>query len=336
MTPPHRIDVHHHIVPPDYARLLRDKGIRPGGIPLPDWAAPMASKIMDANGIAAAVLSVSTPGVWFGEVPEARRWARRVNEHAAAVVERRPDRFGFFATLTLPDVDGALVEAAYALDVLNADGIVLLANNAGIYLGAPEFDRLLGFLDERAAVVFVHPGELPADPVPGIPTFTADFLLDTTRAVTNLILSGALEKYPRIRWVLAHAGGFVPYISHRILLTALRDEPKWKLAGLALRREKAVAQRMKVFQRFWYDTALSSTAAAFPSLLAVADPSRIVFGSDFPFAPAAAVKYMRAEYEDMDLPAGLRAGIDHRNAEILFPRFASRDTHRRDSSNERH
>lgn len=323
MTSTRRIDVHHHLVPPDYARLLHDKGIQPGGIPLPDWTMPLASKIMAANGVATAILSVSTPGVWFGHVPEARTWARRVNEHAAGVVEANPDGFGFFATLTLPDVDGAIAEATYAFETLKADGVILLANNAGLYLGDPQFDRLLGFLHERRAVVFVHPGELPADPVPGIPTFTADFLLDTTRTAISLILSGALEKYDRIRFILAHAGGFVPYISHRILLTMLRNEPKWKLAGMALNRDRVVQQRMRTFQRFWYDTALSSTSAAFPSLLAVADPTRILFGSDFPFAPPPAVKYMRAEYEHIELTPGLRAGIDRRNAESLFPRLAA-------------
>lgn len=322
MSKPDRIDVHHHIVPPNYAALLRDKGIQPGGIPLPDWGVRSASRLLRRNGIASAILSVSTQGVWFGDVPEARHWARRVNEYAAGIVADDPRRWGFFATLTLPDVNGAIAEATHALDVLGADGVVLLANNAGLYLGDPEFDQLLAFLHERKAVVFVHPGELPAEPVPGIPTFTADFLLDTTRAVTSLILSGAMERYDGIRWILAHAGGFVPYISHRILLTTLREEPKWKLATLALNRRKAVEERMQVFRRFWFDIALSSTPAAFPSLLAVADPSRILYGSDFPFAPAAAVKYMRAEYEDIDLDPTLRAGIDRRNAEALFPRLA--------------
>lgn len=323
MSSPRRIDVHHHLLPPDYARLLHEKGVRPGGIPLPEWTMPVASKIMAANGVETAILSVSTPGVWFGDAAEARIWARRVNEHAAHVVADHPRGFGFFATLTLPDVDGAIAEARYALDTLRADGVILLANNAGRYLGDPAFDRLLGFLHERRAVVFVHPGELPAEPVPGIPTFTADFLLDTTRTAISLILSGALEKYDAIKFVLAHAGGFLPYISHRVLLTMLRNEPKWKLAGMALDRERTVARKMTVFRRFWYDVALSSTPAAFPSLLAVADPGRILYGTDFPFAPAAAVKYMAAEYDAMDLNPGLRAGIDRHNAEALFPRLAA-------------
>ena len=319
---PRRVDVHHHFVPPDYARMIRDKGLEPGGIPLPTWAAPVASKIMARTGVDTAILSVSTPGVWFGDVAEARRWARSVNESAAAIGQAQPERFGFWATLTLPDVDGAIAEATYALDVLNADGVVLLANNAGIYLGDPEFDRLLGFLHERRATVFLHPGELPADPVPGIPTFTADFLLDTTRSAIGLIMSGALEKYDGINWILAHAGGFVPYIAHRILLATLRDEPKWKLAKLMLNREKAVAERMQVFKRFWFDVALSSTPTTLPSLLAVADPSRVLYGSDFPFAPAAAVKYMRAEYEATKLPLHVRRGIDRDNALRLLPRLA--------------
>ncbi len=318
-----RIDVHHHVVPPDYARLLRDKGIQPGGIPLPTWAMPAASKVMAANGVATAILSVSTPGVWFGEVAEARLWARRVNEHAAEIVERQPTRFGFFATLTLPDVDGAIAEATYALDVLGADGIVLLANNAGTYLGDVAFERLLAFLDERAAVVFVHPGELPGEPVPGIPSFAADFLLDTTRTATSLILSGALERYARIRWILAHAGGFVPYVAHRLLLAQLRETPKWRLLPMALRREKVVEARMKVYERFYYDVALSSTPTTFPTLLQVAGEDRILYGSDYPFAPAMAVKYMAQEYASVDLPSRVRAKVDRRNAETLFPRLAA-------------
>lgn len=320
---PRRIDVHHHLIPPDYARLLQDKGVRPGGIPLPEWSSSASLRLMDATGVATAILSVSTPGAWFGDAAEARAVARSVNEYAAGVVAERPDRFGYFATVTLPDVDGAIGEATHALDELGADGVVLLANNAGHYLGDPTFDRLLGFLHERRATVFVHPGELPAEPVPGIPSFTADFLLDTTRTAISLILSGAMEKYDRINWILAHAGGFVPYISHRILLTMLREEPKWKLAGMALDRERAIDRRMRLFRRFWYDVALSSTPAAFPSLLAVADPTRVLFGTDFPFAPSAGVKYMRDEYVSLELDPTIRVGIDRRNAEQLFPRLTS-------------
>lgn len=320
-SPATRIDVHHHLVPERYAQLLRDKGIQPGGVDVPSWTPDASRKVMRANSIASAVLSVSTPGAWFGDVAESHYWARWLNEYCAGLVEADPRRFGFFATLTLPDVDGAIAEAEHALDNLKADGIVLLANTDGRYLGDAAFDRLLAFLNERRAVVFVHPGDLPAPPADGVPPFTADFLLDTTRTAISLIASGALEKYPHIKWILAHAGGFVPYVAHRILLTMLRNEPKWKLAALALNQERAVEQRMQMFKRFWFDIALSSTPATFPSLLAVADPAKLLYGSDFPFAPGMAVKYMRNQYELSDLPDGLRTDIDHRNAEVLFPRL---------------
>ena len=215
MGPPYRIDTHQHIVPPGYARWMRDKGIDPGGIGLPPWSERSALKFMDRHEVQTGILSLSTPGVYFGDVMEARLRAREVNEFCAEVVAARPDRFGFFAALTLPDVEGALAEARYALDTLLADGIVLLANNDGRYLGDPGFEPLLEFLHHRRAVVFIHPGELPAPPVPGIPAFAADFMLDTTRTAISLVLSGAMEKFPGIKFVLAHAGGFVPGIHAR-------------------------------------------------------------------------------------------------------------------------
>jgi len=164
--------------------------------------------------------------VHLGNDAEARKWARDVNEYAADLVRADPDRFGLFATLTLPDVEGAIAEAEYALDTLHADGVVLLASNAGRYLGDPGFAPLLAYLHSRQAIVFVHPGDLPGDPVPGIPSFTADFLLDTTRTAISLILSGAMKEYDRIKFILAHAGGFVPYIAYRILLTMVSQENK--------------------------------------------------------------------------------------------------------------
>jgi predicted TIM-barrel fold metal-dependent hydrolase len=280
---------------------------------------------MALNGIGTAILSVSTPGAWFGDVTETRYWARHLNEYAAELVERRPDRFGFFATLTLPDVDGAIAEAEYALDTLHADGVILLANNAGLYLGDPEFDRLLAFLDERAAVVFIHPGESPAEPVPGVPTFTADFLLDTTRTAISLIMSGAMEKYTRIRFILSHAGGFLPYASYRVLLAMLREEPTLKRVGMLLNQDQVIKEKMSVFRRFWYDTALSSSPAVFPSLLEIAGPDRILFGSDYPFAPGIGVKFMTGRYESEDasvITERVREMIDRGNAEALFPRLA--------------
>ena len=198
--------------------------------------------------------------MYFGDAVETRQWAREVNEYRAEVVAGRPERFGFFATLTLPDVEGALAEARYALDTLLADGIVLLANNDGRYLGDPGFEPLLEFLHHRRAVVFIHSGELPAPAVPGIPAFAADFLLDTTRTALSLILSGAMEKYSGIKFILAHAGGFVPYIAYRILLTMLNNR-ELALSALAALTDK----EQSVLRRFYYDVALSASPRRCPA-----------------------------------------------------------------------
>ncbi|WP_209753448.1 MULTISPECIES: amidohydrolase family protein [unclassified Arthrobacter] len=316
MGPPYRIDTHQHIVPPAYARWIREKGIHPGGIGLPSWSERSALKFMDRHDVQTGILSLSTPGVYFGDAMETRLRAREVNEFCAEVVAARPDRFGFFATLTLPDVEGALAEARYTLDTLHADGIVLLANNDGRYLGDPGFEPLLEFLHHRRAVVFIHPGDLPAPAVPGIPAFAADFMLDTTRTAISLVLSGAMEKFSGIRFILAHAGGFVPFIAYRILLTMLLDR-ELALSALAALGDK----KQSVLRRFYYDVALSASPAALPSLLEVADPGRITYGTDFPFAPSAAIDFLNMQYENYPLDHAVRAAIDRSNSEALFPRL---------------
>jgi predicted TIM-barrel fold metal-dependent hydrolase len=316
MSRPYRIDTHQHIVPPGYARWMHDKGIRSGGLSLPSWSERSAMKFMDRHDVQTGILSLSTPGVYFGDAVETRQWAREVNEYSAEVVAGRPERFGFFATLTLPDVEGALAEARYALDTLLADGIVLLANNDGRYLGDPGFEPLLEFLHHRRAVVFIHPGELPAPAVPGIPAFAADFLLDTTRTALSLILSGAMGKYSGIKFILAHAGGFVPYIAYRILLTMLNNRDL-ALSALAALTDK----EQSVLRRFYYDVALSASPSALPSLLEVADPGRITYGTDFPFAPSPGIDFLNMQYEHYPMAPSLRASIDRGNAEALFPRL---------------
>ncbi|MFE7225644.1 amidohydrolase family protein [Nocardioides sp. NPDC057577] len=317
---PGRVDVHHHAVPTFYRRLLEERGLLPGGVAVPDWTPQRSLRVMDRNGIATSILSVSTPGAWLGDDRQGRQLARRLNEFCAGVVDDNQQRFGFFATLTLPDVEGAIAEAEHALDVLGADGVVLLSNAAGRYVYDPGFEPLLAYLHERRAVVFVHPGELPAEPAPGIPSFTADFLLDTVRAASGLVLSGSLEKYDGITWILAHAGGFLPYISHRILLTMLRGEHKLSQAKALVDRRRETKRRLDLLRRFYFDIALSSSPTALPSLTAFADPTRLLYGSDFPFAPSAAVRFMRQEYEETALDADLRVAIDRGNAEALFRR----------------
>ncbi|WP_431949201.1 amidohydrolase family protein [Nocardia lijiangensis] len=307
-----RIDVHQHLIPPGYREALRTHGIdAPGGRDLPEWTPEAALRLMTAAGIGSAVLSVSTPGTTFlDDRAEAAELARAVNDYTAKLTADHPDRFGFFATLPMPDVAAAAVEARRALDELGADGVVLLGNSRGSYLGAEGQDVLFRVLDDRSAVVLVHPADLPAEAVPGIPPFATDFLLDTTRAAYLLVRNGIRRRYPRIRFILSHAGGFVPYAAHRMALSIFNQTGA------------SPVDILDDFAGFYFDTALSASAAALPSLLAFAEPGHVLYGSDWPFAPEPAVHYFDAgldEYPHLD--ANARRSIERTNAATLFPRF---------------
>jgi predicted TIM-barrel fold metal-dependent hydrolase len=303
-----RIDTHHHVVPAAYAAWLRRKGIAAGGLPIPEWSAGSAIALMDKYRIQTAIMSVSTPGVHLGDDAEAREKAREVNEYAAEVVRKHHDRFGFFATLCLPDVKGSLDELAHAFDQLHADGVVLLANSRGIYLGDRAFDPLFDELNKRKAVVFVHPSHLfGVDPLQGVPPFIADFLLDTTRAAVRLAGSGTLDRCPDLKVILSHAGGFVPYAAYRIAGAA---SPKRDFAdGLAQ------------LKKFYFDLAISGSPTALPSLMTLAQPDHVLYATDWPYATDAIVGAFTGMYEGYSFSAAQRASIDRSNAEALFPRL---------------
>ena len=124
------IDVHHHIVPPQYKAAHQEDEIR-GGAGQPyvlAWTPQVSLEQMDATGVATSILSISTPGAWFGSVQDGRRTARIINEYAAGMVRDHPGRFGFFAAIPLPDTEGSLKEMEYAFDTLHADGVGLMTS----------------------------------------------------------------------------------------------------------------------------------------------------------------------------------------------------------------
>ena len=310
-----RIDVHHHLIPPFYRDLLAKAGIdEAGGRALPDWGPEAALEQLDLLGTATALVSVSTPGTGFlSDSAETADLARRLNDFSASLVADHPGRFGYFATVPMPHAEHSAAEAARALDEANADGVTLLANNQGVYLGQGGFDVLWQTLDERGAVVFVHPADLPAPAVENIPPFAADFLLDTTRAAYLLVRNGIVRRYPNIKFILSHAGGFVPYASHRIALTIAGDTGRSPLDVL------------DDLRGFYFDTALSSSPAALPTLLAFAKPGHVMFGSDWPFAPKVAGQYFANGLDTTVDPVMLEA-ISRTNAQRLFPRLAADST----------
>jgi predicted TIM-barrel fold metal-dependent hydrolase len=272
---------------------------------------------MDSAGIDAAVLSISSPGVFFGDIEAAIKLASRVNDEAARVVAEHPDRFGFAASLPLPDEDAAVREAHRALGELEADAISLHTNYGGLYLGDPALDGLLQVLDSYNAVVLVHPTSPVCWPElsMGRPRPMVEFLLDTTRAISNLALSGCLSRYPNVRWVIPHTGAALSVMADRV--------HRFALAWAAT--EKDQIDVIGGLQRLYFDVAGIPLPRALPALLGLVEPSQIVYGSDYPFTPPELVQQLAQELVESGppalnpLPETLR-----RNAESLFPRFARR------------
>ena len=267
---------------------------------------------MDRHGIATAMLSVSAPGVFFGDRGLARELARACNEFLAELARSHPGRFGAFAVLPLPDVDAALEELAYALDTLRLDGVSLTSSVDRRYMGDPAFDDLFDELNRRGSVVFMHPHTPEENVVPGLdlPSSLIEFVFETTRAVGKLLFSGTMERCPDVRLVLPHAGGTVPYIALRLCLGQF-----WP--GLQEQVPQGVIAYLK---RLYYDTALAAAPYALRSLDELVDVSHILFGSDYPFAPELATiatiggldGYYATRPDDLD-------AVFRGNARALFP-----------------
>jgi predicted TIM-barrel fold metal-dependent hydrolase len=309
------LDPHFHVIPPFFAAAVYSAGSGPAIGRYPDWSPELALEIMDRFGIAAAITSLAQPGVGFCPPAEAKTLARRCNDYAADLNARWPKRFGAFGTVPMADIKNAVEEAAYSLDTLKFSGVSLFASYEGKFLGDPAFDPVMTALNERDAVVFVHPGTHPANKLIQLPWpgFMMEYLFDTTRAVVNLIFGGALARFPRIRFILPHAGGLVPYFSWRLSVSPMIDP---RLPQLS--RDEVFA----ALRRFWYDNALSASEPAWGCLQHIADPGRIVFGSDWPFANARVTAEAIKTYEALPLAPEQREAIDRGNALALFPQFA--------------
>ena len=311
-----RIDAHAHILPPDYRAQLERRDLM--SFPLPRWSAELLDGLMARHAIDAAVISLSPPGVFFGDQGLADELARLVNERTAEHVRGAPDRFAGLAVLPLPDVERALAELRYALDDLGLDGVTLLSNVAGTYLGDPAWDPLFDELDRRGAYVFLHPTAAPGPPpLPEHPIWLYEFPFDTTRALTNLIYTGTFERYPNIRWQVAHLGGATSVLAERIASLAAREPDK---------AEAAPAGAVHYLSRLYYDTGLANQELPYRSAAMVARADHIVFGTDWPYLampedpgdPAPGLGFLDAKE---------RAALDSANIGALVPRFAADATH---------
>ncbi len=314
------IDVHSHALLPCWldavsqaTRLPRDR-LQIAGTPVPEWSVEHHLSMMDDHGIAACVLSWPS-ATSFLKGQAARALARAMNEEFAAIVARHPKRFGAFAVLPLDDMDAAIEEMSYALDVLKLDGVSSSTHIGGVYLGDARFDSWFAEMNRRATTLFVHPTTpVGSEQVSmGINVAILEFMFDSTRMATNMILSGAKKRFADIRMICTHGGGTVPYLASRISIL----EPVF---GAGPNRVVLSAEEvLKGLSTFYFDLTASTAAASLDAIRHLVPASQLMLGFDFPMMPASTVTPVLR-----GLTASDRDKIIRDNAFSLLPGLAGR------------
>lgn len=319
-APPHRrIDVHHHVVPAFYVEAMRRGGYGDiGGVPFPRWQTADLDGAFAALSAQRIILSISSPGVAVNDAGRGQELARELNEYVASLARERPGRVGGFATIPLTTSQAASAETAHALDQLGLDGVCLFSSYAGRYLGDQAFDEYMAYLDQRAAIVFLH----PTLPLPRLVPDTAidapilEFTFETTRAIGNMLFNGVLERFPRIRFIVAHLGGTIPFVAWRLQL--FEHSARAEFQDFRRRCPRPVREYLA---GLYYEVALSGGTGNLQNLLSFVPPDHILFGSDFPFAPPSLIALnSRTATDPATLGADTVAMIEYRNAERLFAR----------------
>jgi len=269
------IDVHHHVFAPDYVRELESANLAEA--PARKWSLARSMDDMDKAGVTRALTSPTTPAASFGDSSTRLRVARMCNEYAAKLAQDYPNRFGFFATLPMLDVEGSLAEIAYSVDVLKASGIAMLTSYDGKWLGDASFAPIMEEINRRKLVVYTHPSSPKCCTAmqSGVPGSTIEFATDTTRTITSLLFTGAAQKFKDIRFIFSHAGGTMPFLIERLTM----------LPNLNAEFGKRISpeQVLQIIRGFYYDTAQAAHPGALLSLLNLVDVSQVLFGTDFPY-----------------------------------------------------
>ena len=304
-------DVHSHIITPEFLSALEGEGrLLDEGFPLPQYDAEAHLRWMDEAGVQTSVLTLAAPQ------PTSAKVVRSTNEAAARLKTEHPDRFLFCAALPLPDVDAAIREAVYALDTLKADGIKLATNVQGQYLGAPELDTLFSVLNERRAVIILHPHR--PEPVnrqvmQQTPLAMQEYLAETTRAVSNMISRNVLARYPNVKVVVPHCGAYLPLAI-----------PRMKSLTPVMQKNKMVGEidYEANLAALYYDLAGAHAPEVIRMLLSITTPDHLLYGSDYPYvAPQVLTQSLRRMKQYLTTEADLapyRELILWKNAQQLF------------------
>ena len=309
---PYRIDIHHHFGPEVWVAAVKGRPLlQPANT---TWTAAKSIEDMDRGSVAASVISITNPGLWFGDKAVTARLARACNEYAAKVVADHTNRFGFFAAMPLPDVDATLKEIAYAYDTLKADGVGLFTSYGDAWLGNPAYRPVMEELNRRNAVVHVHPTaanccrELTY--APGVGPGSMEYGTDTTRAITGVCFSGDATRFPNIRWIWSHAGGTMPFLAGRI---------DGASGNFKAQLPNGLIPELK---KFYYDVAGAANRGAIASLQTLVDADQIMFGTDFP--PGGTSEGVARSLRELGRfsESDLRA-IERDNAVRLLPRLKS-------------
>ena len=272
-----RIDVHHHIAPPDYIQeLLPSRHLPP---PLANWTPEGSIETMDQGGVDVSLTSITLPGLWFGDLEQTRRLARLCNDYAAKLRADHPGRFGMFVNLPIRDIEGSLAEIEYGMDELKADGVVMFTSYGDVWLGDPAYDPVYEELNRRKVVVYTHPMTPTCceNLVPGVVDAMIEYQTDTSRAIARVVFGGMAAKFPDIRIIWSHGGGTMPFLVDRFNRWAAHPDYAKDFPGGFL----AAARK------FIYDTAQVSNESAMLALKSVAQAENIAFGTDYPFLSAA-------------------------------------------------
>ena len=287
-----------------------------GGGPFPQWEPAVFERSFDLLGISKAILSVSAPGVSVDDEGLERELARQVNEYLADLVRQHASRAGSFATIPQSTAKGAIAETAYALDELGLNGVCLFTNDHGRYLGDPALDEYMDYLDRRNGIVFIHP-TLPLErmwPDVSIDPPLVEFVFDTTRAVANMLYNGIFERFPNVRFIVAHLGGTIPFVSWRLGLFEHSARETFK--DFRRRNPRPVSEYLATL---YYETAVSCSPGNLRNLLSFVSADHVLFGSDYPFAAQSFIDLNSSTlHEPGLLDESVVRKISRENAERLF------------------